>query len=316
MSEFEYEGEDFFEQQDEDDIFHDTIDLGFSGDENENGDEQEEEGLGVSTWIVERKQHEASTTEQLQDMEQTRINLLYYGEQFDVLPHMRCFNCEKIIGHLWEPYIEYTKEKAYSPEEVIDLLDTLSEEEKQDLKSSVNDPIFFEDLLLDYDVKEDYDALLETRKYTNKEIFDNLLKIKPCCRQLFMGPIHVPIQQSAFQENQKLIDLPSTLLNVNADMMDISLQGESIEAMQEEFESNIPLIPEIEIEEPEESCSMPVPLKMMSAAKLGDLTTEDLEVLGYDAVNEIGEATIKRKDLIPVGEQYEVPQQPRVYRAR
>jgi len=315
MSEFEYE--DIFQQEDEDDIFHDTIDLGFHDtiDLDEEG-EEEEEGLGVSTWIVERKQHEASTTEQLQDMEQNRINLLYYGEQFDVLPNMRCFNCEKIIGHLWEPYIEYTKEKAYSPEEVIDLLDSLIEEEKEELKSYANDPIIFEDLLVDYDVKEDYDTLLETRKYTNKEIFDKLLKIKPCCRQLFIGPIHIPIQQSAFQESQKLTEVSNTLLSANTNMMTISLQGESIEAMQEEFESNIPLIPDIEAEELQESCSIPVPLKMMSAAQLGDLTTEDLEELGYDGVGDLGEANIKRKDLISVGEGYEVPQQPRIYRAR
>lgn len=237
MSQYEVEGEEEFFYQDEEDTFYDTINFGYGEEESEEESEEEEEsedeyddGGEYDSELWHRRRIEITTNEELQDMEQTRANLLQFGEQYDVLPYLRCFNCAKIIGNLWEPFLTYTREKAYTSEDVIEALEAsgvIVEDQKTELLAALDDPILFEQLLEDYDIKEDYDILISRPKYTNKEIFDQKLKIRPCCRQLFISPIHVPIKQSAFVEPQKTTTIPNPLLGSETDFMSISMSGEA-----------------------------------------------------------------------------------------
>lgn len=118
------------------------------------------------------KSLEFDTVNVLQEMEQTRERLLHYGEQYDVLPHMRCYQCGKVIGDLWEPYLDYSREKYYKPENIIELL-PLNDYEKDHLISIIDKPDF-EFFLVEYGVKSDYYILKNQRKYTNEQIFNKL----------------------------------------------------------------------------------------------------------------------------------------------
>lgn len=313
MDMYEIECEDLY-QDDDDDMFYDT----FTIEGEEEGDDEEDEELEefeIDPGMWHKHRLELTTNDELQDMERTRINLLVLGEQYDVLPHLRCYNCAKVIGNLWEPFLEYAKEKAYEPEDVIDILD-LNEDQKSTLVGALDDPIFFDDLLVEFDVKDDFETLMSQRKYTNKEIFDDKLKIKPCCRSLFVGPIHVPIKQSAFTEPQKTTKIQNPLIESSEDLLQLSFGGEEDEPdfLDDEEDDTIPLIPSILPEEDLGACEIPTPLQVVSAAQFGavdedlDLEDEDLAPL---------EAPVKRvQTLIPVGKEYSVPQQPRIYRAR
>lgn len=138
-------------------------------------DEVQDEDYDVGMWDVENRDLETleyNTVNVLEEMKQDRAKLLHYGEQYDILPHMRCYQCGKVIGDLWEPYLEYSRERYYKPGNIVDLL-PLNEDEKTDLRSAIGTPDFLV-LLNEFDVKSDYDILKEQRKYTNEQIFNKL----------------------------------------------------------------------------------------------------------------------------------------------
>lgn len=121
---------------------------------------------------IDLEKFEFNTVDVLQEMERTREKVLHYGEQYDVLPHVRCHQCGKVIGDLWEPYLEYSREKYYTPQSVIELL-PLSEDERSTLMNAMGTPEF-QILLSEYEVKSDYDILRQQRKYNNEQIFNKL----------------------------------------------------------------------------------------------------------------------------------------------
>ncbi len=286
------------------------------------GTEEEEEEIQMDPNLWWKRRLEATTNDELQDMELTRANLLFHGEQYDVLPYLRCFNCAKIIGDKWEPFLEYTKEKRWNPEQIIEALPLVDEDQRIDLLDALDDPMQFQELLVEYDVEQDYEELSVKRKYTNQQIFEEL-KLKPCCRQLFISPIHIPIQQSAFKEPQKTTEIPNPLMDVGADLLHVSLSGPE-EGPSDFFEREEigSLIPEPEpLEEMQLQCTVKSPLKIISAAQLGTIkevrTDVDLqEQFEIEDLPSLEAPTKKRKDLIPVGKQLSVPQKPRIYRAR
>jgi len=282
--------------------------------------EEEEFALGLGGDVMNVQRLEAITHDELQDMEQTRANLVYYGEQFDILPHMRCFECGKVIGNKWEPYLAFAKEKYYKPEEVIELLVQLNEEQQAELLGAINDPIFFNDLLVEYDVKSDYDTLISQRKYTNKEIFDKM-NLRPCCRLNLLSPIHVPIQQQAFKEYQKITEISDPVLDMSATSFQVSLSGSlEEESVLDPFEEDeiTPLQPEIEPEVDMGECNIKTTQQIVSLSQLGAPieTIEDPSDRFGESLDEVGEATKRTRELVPVGEGYAVQQLPRKYRAR
>ena len=344
--EFEVE-EEWFDEEGEEDEFNETVllqDPEEEGEEQESGaflekdpyaeeelesgaflEEEEEEEIEMDPNLWHKRRLEATTHDELQDMEQTRANLLFHGEQYDVLPYLRCFNCAKIIGDKWEPFLEYVKEKRWKPKQIVKALPLVDEDQRSALLSALNDPMEFQDLLAEYDAEQNYEELRAQRKYTNKQIFDEL-KLKPCCRQLFISPIHIPIQQSAFKEPQKTTEIPNPLMNVDALQLQVSLSGPE-EGPSELFEREeiVPLIPEIELPPVEMQlqlqCNVKAPLKIISAAQLGTIkevrSDADLqEQFEIEELPSLEAPTKKRKDLIPVGKQLSVPQKPRIYRAR
>lgn len=283
--------------------------------------EEEEFALGMGGDVLNVQRLEATTHDELQDMEQTRANLLYYGEQYDVLPHMRCFECGKVIGNKWEPYLAFAREKYYKPEEVIELLVQLNEAQQAELFGAIDEPIFFNDLLVEYGVKSDYDTLISQRKYTNKEIFDKM-NLRPCCRLNLLSPIHVPIQQQAFQEYQKLTEVSDPVLDMSATSFQVSLsetpEEEEISPDLFEDEEITPLYPELEPEVDMGECNIKTPPKPIPLSQLGaptEPTRDPLELFG-ESLDDVGEATKRTRELVPVGEGYAVRQLPRKYRAR
>lgn len=138
-------------------------------------DDFRDEEYDSTMWDVENRdleKFEYNTVNVLEEMKKDRAKLLHYGEQYDTLPHIRCYQCGKIIGDLWEPYLEYSNEKYFNPEDIIDLL-PLEDEDKKDLFLTLGTPDFFV-LLNEFNVKSDYDILKEQRKYTNEQIFNKL----------------------------------------------------------------------------------------------------------------------------------------------
>jgi len=185
---------------------------------------------------------EFKTVNVLQEMEQTRERLLHYGEQYDVLPHMRCYQCGKVIGDLWEPYLEYSREKYYTPESIIELL-PLNEDEKGYLISAIGEPDF-QMLLVEYKVKSDYDILRQQRKYTNEQIFNKL-----------GGRLLLPEDES-----EKLYDALINPEKFRTLLRNYNLEGEYDEIVRIRVVNDLydkPLLPESTIEELTKNVSKP-----------------------------------------------------------
>lgn len=269
-------------------------------------------------WI--KRTLEAETESDLQRIESTRANLLY-GEQFDLLPHIRCHQCGKIIGHLWKPYLRYTHEKFYKVENIIGLLD-LEEDEKEFLiEASKTDPVQFQDILVELDVKNDFDILSKKGKYLNREIFEKLNLKRPCCRMNLMSPIHVPIHQSAFSEENKTTTVSNTLLDAETQHVEVSYESIPEEGSSTEMPAEPTLlIPKIK-PAPKSACSI-VPSMKDVAVAVASLPIEEAE--GEDLLAEFENAKIgdvetppeTTRHIVAVGKEFEVTRKPRRFRAR
>jgi len=299
-------------------IYDDSIDISDPCEEDEDCLLYEDEDVWIKTVL------ESTTESSIQEIETTRDNLLY-GEQFDLLPHIRCYQCGKIIGHLWETYLRYAREKYYDPEEIIDLLGLTEEEKSLLIEAYETDQIAFQELLVKLGVKNDYNELSQKGKYLNRDIFEKLNLKRPCCRMNLMTPIHVPIKQKAFSEKTKTTEVNNTLLDVQMEFIEVKQDRAPEERLaQEELNISAPLIPITE-QSMKSACKIKTskivrrPLKVTQVSKLRPEEPEGEELMRELADAEIGEVEKPEEpshQLVAVGEEFVVERKPRRFRAR
>jgi len=299
-------------------VYDDSIDVSDPCDSDEGCILYEDEDVWIKNSLV------ASTESDLQEIETTRANLLY-GEQFDLLPHIRCHQCGKIIGHLWEPYLRYAREKYYTPEEIIALLGLAEDEKDLLIEAYKTDQMAFQELLGKLGVKRDYNELSQKGKYLNRDIFEKLNLKRPCCRMNLMSPIHVPIHQAAFSEDTKITEINNTLVDAQTQFIEIEQDRRPGEGpSREEPMIAAPLIP-ITAPAPGSACQikpskvLPTPLKVTRVSKLTPEESEGEELMRQLADAEIGEVEKPQEpthQLVAVGEEFVVARKPRRFRAR
>lgn len=284
-----------------------------------------------SEYTQQRLQEE--TLENVQAFEMERVKSLYYGKQFELLPHIRCYQCGKFIGDQWLPYLQSLKEKMYKPSEVLDLL-PITDDEKSALLEELfdNDGIRFHQMLNEIGVKRDFDVLYKTKKYTTPQIFDRLKLRNACCRMNFLSPIHIPLQRDAFEEPSKSKEILDPLSGMDAQPTHIEITKEKEKEKQSEeiettSQSPLPLFPVMKETKTDEyqqldelgSCKVG-DVKQINQIKssvvIPDVIPDDLLDDNVSEIQEVGEAVQKRRIQIDVGEGYFVRQEPRKYRAR
>jgi hypothetical protein len=280
--------------------------------------DEKEEGTFTSERLA------AEAVENLQMFERERVQTLHYGTQYELLPHILCYQCGKVIGNKWFPYLEYLREKLYKPEEVIDLLPLTEDQRSELLEDLATSSVQFQEKLLEYGVKSDFDLLYKERKYTPPQIYEKLQLRNACCRMNFLNPIHVPLKRDAFEQPSKSKQILNPLSEMDVNTVEvIKPTSRSPSKMQEGPSVTLPLIPSILSTTTEEdlggSCKQET-IRQMTSFKTTVVIPEEIpdDFLDQESggIQAVGDAVQKRRTMIPVGEGYEVPVNPIKYRAR
>jgi DNA-directed RNA polymerase subunit N (RpoN/RPB10) len=272
-------------------------------------------------WI--KKKLEAETYNQLQELEKARVNTLILGQHYEVIPHIRCHQCGKVIGNLWEKFIDYTRVKRFTPEEIIEQISD-GDIQKELLNALENPPDFLE-LLDKYELLKDFNTLYSKGKYTYGQIFKKLDLRRPCCRMNIFSPVHIPMKQDAFKEEEKVTKTNNSLLGVVSDPLNIKYSKKTIssEIKRDRVKNYTPLMSTKPPEEERAECKskariIPVGSYLRSTERLPEPTNEDelLNKLTLEAIDPVSKITEEEKQVfeVPVGAGYQVPSLARTYR--
>ena len=139
--------------------------------------------------------------------------------------------------------------------------------------------------------------------------------MRPCCRMNLLSPIHVPIQQEAFEEVAKTVQISNPLMDsqmtpVSVSIPEIPEEGPEI-PKPDFYDGSTPLIQTFPEPLVPGECELPKKKEVWSLAKL-DIPTELPDV----DIEEVGAAEEGREERVHVGAGRIVTRKGRRYRAR